>query len=401
MINLNLNIYIFQVQASKLQRTIQGIDGLIADAVSFHVLLDSLIDYSAVFNPRSPYYAVHAVHTASQAQEGSPEEASSPPLLISSASPKIQVQYTLITEDSCPGGSQIMARWTMVTLNAVALGAPCELTNNCMVCAKFSSANKIVSLDHVFDGLAFMLQLKPKSFYNGPRLSSTFSPQNVGLPSELLASADGFKIVPNTVQVSQRHYDVPMILTLADRPYTIMQVNSLWEEMTGYKAEDVVGKTDARILQPRWQQIPNLPAPYQDPALSFLMMEVRLKRAATATLINVNTQGDLFRNVLQVFPLSTDGKITHYLGLTIFKQPLGINWNIFTQNPKVFQQVLQPDVVMSNVASTQSSSAIDSVPSSVQGGLRESSKERDASRKNYVECDLAKNGHGDSVKKCI
>ncbi|MFY7898875.1 MAG: pyridoxal-phosphate dependent enzyme, partial [Chitinophagaceae bacterium] len=58
-------------------------------------------------------------------------------------------------------------------------------------------------------------------------------------------------------------------------------------------------------------QIPNLPAPYQDPALSFLMMEVRLKRAATATLINVNAQGDLFRNVLQVFPLCTDGKITH------------------------------------------------------------------------------------------
>ncbi len=268
-----------------------------------------------------------------------------------------------------------MARWTMVTLNAVALGAPFELSNNCMVCAKFSSANKIVSLDHVFDGLAFMLQLKPKPFYNGPRISSTFFPQNSGLPSEFLASADGFKIVPNTVQVSQRHYDVPMILTLADRPYTIMQVNSLWEEMTGYKAEAVVGKTDARILQPRWQQIPNLPAPYQDPALSFLMMEVRLKRAATATLINVNAQGDLFRNVLQVFPLCTDGKITHYLGLTIFKQPLGINWNIFTQNPKMFQQVLQPDVAMSNTASTQSSSAVDSVPSSVQGGLRKSSKE--------------------------
>ncbi len=368
-----------------MQRTIQGIDGLIADTVSFHVLLDSLIDFNSVFNPRSPYYALHAVHTTPHTHEGSPKGVTPPPLLISSASPKIQVQYTVITEDASPGGSQIMARWTMVTLNAVALGAPFELTNNCMVCAKFSSANKIVSLDHVFDGLAFMLQLMPKSLNNGQLLPSSLSPQNTGLPADLLASSNPFKVVPNTVQVSQRNYDVPMVLTLAERPYTIMQVNSHWEEMTGFKAEEVVGKTNARILQPRWQQIPNFPAPYQDPALSFLMMEVRMKRAATATLINVNARGDLFRNVLQVYPLCTDGKVTHYLGLTIFKQSLGINWNTFTQNPVNIQQVVQP----LNPVPIVSSTSIDLMPISVQGGLSQDSKEKDSSQRSNVQPDEA------------
>jgi hypothetical protein len=278
----------------------------------------------------------------------------------------------------------------MVTLNAVALGAPFELTNNCMVCAKFSSANKIVSLDHVFDGLAFMLQLMPKSLNKGQMLPSTFSPQNTGLPTDLLASSNPFKVVPNTVQVSQRNYDVPMVLTLAERPYTIMQVNSLWEEMTGFKAEEVVGKANARILQPRWQQIPNFPAPYQDPALSFLMMEVRMKRAATATLINVNTQGDLFRNVLQVYPLCTDGKVTHYLGLTIFKQSLGINWNTFTRNPVTFQQVVQP----LNPAPVVSSASIDPMPISVQSELSRDRKEKDSCQGSHAQPDDAKISNG-------
>ena len=38
-------------------------------------------------------------------------------------------------------------------------------------------------------------------------------------------------------------------MTLADSPYTIVQVNKLWEDMTGYKAENVVGRASCRVLQ--------------------------------------------------------------------------------------------------------------------------------------------------------
>jgi len=362
-----------EVQSSKCQRTIQGIDGLIADATSFHVLLDSIIDYNSVFSPRSPFYALHAV-SPPPSQQGSLGNVSAPPLLVSSASPKIQVQYTLITEDACPGGSQLMARWTMTTLNAVALGASRELTNSCMLCAKFSSANKIVSLDHMFDVMAFMLQLKPKVSYNGGLLSAPAPTLNTGpIPDPLASTVNGFQVIPNTVQVAQRFTTVPMILTSAERPYTIMQVNSLWEEMTGHKADAVVGKTSAQILQPRWLQVPNLNATYQDPALSFLMMEVRLKRPASATLINVNATGDLFRHVLQVFPLSTDGKITHYLGLTVFKQPLGINWSVIAQNPMIFSQhvtQLGTSLSVTSIGSIRSSSTNQSKPSGLDGVMK-------------------------------
>jgi len=267
-----------------------------------------------------------------------------------------------------------MARWTMTTLNAVALGASRELTNSCMLCAKFSSANKIVSLDHMFDVMAFMLQLKPKVSYNGGLLSAPAPTLNTGpIPDPLASTVNGFQVIPNTVQVAQRFTTVPMILTSAERPYTIMQVNSLWEEMTGHKADAVVGKTSAQILQPRWLQVPNLNATYQDPALSFLMMEVRLKRPASATLINVNATGDLFRHVLQVFPLSTDGKITHYLGLTVFKQPLGINWSVIAQNPMIFSQhvtQLGTSLSVTSIGSIRSSSTNQSKPSGLDGVMK-------------------------------
>ena len=324
-------------------------------------MLDSIIDYSSVFHLKSPYYACHAIHIPSQSQRGTQATVASPPIIVSSASPKIKVQYTLVTEDAVSSGAQLMARWTMTTLNAVSLGAACEISKNGMLYAKFSSANKIVALEHMFDVMAFMLQLKSAISNSGPS-SNSISDSSVSAAS----NSSGFKIIPNTVQTAQRYYDVPMLLTLAERPYTMVQVNSLWEEMTGYKADGVVGKTNSRVLQPNWQQRTNLPAPFQDPTLSFLMMEVRFKRPATASLINMNANGELFRNVLQVFPLSTDGKITHYVGLSIFHQYLGINWNTVVQNPMMFQQLQSSASTISSgatLSSAMDSGASHSVPS--------------------------------------
>eukprot|EP01083_Nonionella_stella_P309371 1095443_1 len=110
--------------------------------------------------------------------------------------------------------------------------------------------------------MAFMLQLK----------------QSVG--------ANAFTVIPNTVQTCTGSFGkTPMVLTLADRPYTIVQVNEEWEKMTGWKAEDVVGKESCKILQ--------------------------------GAQTDNSAIGEKFRNFISLYPLSTDSKITHYLGLTL------------------------------------------------------------------------------------
>jgi len=293
-----------------------GIDALIADSCSFHVMLDGLVDYNKVFEPSSsnPHYAVHTVNSLLQNGQSSP-------LWITASPPRIQIQFTLITEDAVSSGSQLMARWTVNTVNAVSLGASCEVSKSGMLYCKFNSRNKIVSMEYMFDVMAFMLQLKSSQAGILSKRPKNQEPEEDVQSQNNNSSNNTFKIIPNTVQTAQRYYDVPMILTLAERPYTILQVNTHWETMTGHDADTVVGKCNASILQTSSQKS-SLTTNTSDPNLSYLMMEVRFKRPATTTLINVNAKGEPFRQVLQVFPLCTDGKVTHYLGLTIFYQAL-------------------------------------------------------------------------------
>ena len=236
-----------EVQVSKCQRTILGIDEIMADTASLHVLLSSLVDHT-----RFPHG-------------------------------KIDFRYTLVTEEAVVAGNQMMARWVMSTTNAMQFGAKTEVAKQGMLCCKFNSSHKIVGLELMFDVMAFMLQLKQA------------------------AGTESFSVIPNTVQTCQRTFDRPVVMTLADPPYTIMQVNKLWEDMTGYTAEEVVGKASCTILQGQETD---------RKGIEVMMEEIRYKRPASATLVNYRKTGQVFWNFIQVFPLSTDSRITHYLGIT-------------------------------------------------------------------------------------
>jgi PAS domain S-box-containing protein len=236
-----------EVQVSKCQRTIMGIDGMIADTASLHVLLNTLVDRSKFPNGN------------------------------------IVFRYTLVTEEAVIAGNQIMARWVMTTLNATECGARMEVAKQGMLCCKFNTANKIVGLELMFDVMALMLQLKQA------------------------AGSETFSVIPNTVQTCQRSFGKPMVMTLADEPYTIVQVNKLWEEMTGYNAEEVVGQTSCRILEGKETD---------HAAVEVLMNDIRFKRPASAMIVNCKKTGEQFRNFFLAYPLSTDSRITHYLHLS-------------------------------------------------------------------------------------
>jgi PAS domain S-box-containing protein len=236
-----------EVQVSKCQRTILGIDGIMSDTASLHVLFGSLVD-----RRRFPLS-------------------------------KIEFRYTLVTEEAVVAGNQMMARWVMSTTNAIQCGAKMEVYKQGMMCCRFNSSHKIVGLELMFDVMAFMLQLKQA------------------------AGTGNFSVIPNTVQTCQRTFDKPVLMCTADPPYTIVQVNSLWEEMSGYTADQVVNKASSGILQG---------ANTDSNAVEEMMTELRYKRPAYAMQINYKQSGELFRNFLFVYPLSTDSKITHFLAIS-------------------------------------------------------------------------------------
>mmetsp|Transcript_20740 Transcript_20740/g.25684 ORF Transcript_20740/g.25684 Transcript_20740/m.25684 type:complete len:390 (-) Transcript_20740:223-1392(-) len=242
-----------EVQVDNIQRTIMGIDGMIADTASLHIMMNNLVNRDICPNGH------------------------------------VRFSYTLVTEDSVVAGNQIMARWIMTTLNATQCGARSEVCKKGMLCCKFNSAHRIVSLELMFDVMAFMLQLK----------------QSCG--------NDSFCVVPNTVRTCQRVFQEPMVITMAEYPYTIVQVNQNWEEMTGYKAEEVVGKHSCNILQGNATN---------GNSVRELMQDVMFKRPAMAQFVNYTKTADKFHHHLSVYPLSSDSKITHCLGLTMHYRPV-------------------------------------------------------------------------------
>jgi hypothetical protein len=259
-----------EVQVSNCQRTIVGVDAMISDAASNYVFLDSIVD-------RAQY------------PDG-----------------KIKFQYTLVTEESVVAGNQLMARWAMSTLNAKKLGANTELHQSGMLICKFNTAHKIVALEIMFDVMAFMLQVK------------------------MAMGFDNFNdvVIPNTVQTcSQKVYDYPMVMTLASRPYTIVQVNDRWEKLTGYSRHEVVGKRSCSILQGRFHHHGSTATRNNADVeeenrkeLDKLMGPLMFQRPSCAMLTNYTKFGRRYRQYVTLYPLSTDSNIQHYFGLTTFVQ---------------------------------------------------------------------------------
>jgi len=284
-----------EVQVSKCQRTVLGIDGMMADTASLHVLLSSLVDRS-----KFPYG-------------------------------KIEFCYTLVTEEAVVAGNQMMARWVMSTLNATKLGARMEVSKQGMLCCKFNSAHRITGLELMFDVMALMLQLKQA------------------------AGSESFSVIPNTLQTCQRSFDKPMVMTLAESPYTIVQVNQLWENMTGYAAEEVVGKSSCSILQGQ---------DTDKNGLQELMNEVRFKRAASSMLVNYTKGGEQFRNCIVVFPLSTDSRITHYLALSTYVERL-------RSDGSAVASAITTAVVPQPAASVTSSSGFSTANASAAGQMHQ------------------------------
>lgn len=92
--------------------------------------------------------------------------------------------------------------------------------------------------------------------------------------------------------------------TMPDIP--IIYVNRAFEEITGYKSEEVVGK-NCRFLQGKENNQPNL---------ELLRKAIRSGKSCNVFLRNYKKDGTLFYNQLDIAPVyNKKGVLTHYLGI--------------------------------------------------------------------------------------
>mmetsp|Transcript_3125 Transcript_3125/g.3764 ORF Transcript_3125/g.3764 Transcript_3125/m.3764 type:complete len:173 (+) Transcript_3125:89-607(+) len=112
--------------------------------------------------------------------------------------------------------------------------------------------------------------------------------------------------LPHTIEEALREQDRAVIITEAESPYRIYNVNKSWEGLCGYSFLESHGKTIGELMD----------GPQTNKATTTALMSVLLRgEEAGAVLTNYKKNGEAFTNRLRVGPLTDDGKITHYVGV--------------------------------------------------------------------------------------
>ncbi|CAM9439255.1 unnamed protein product [Scytosiphon promiscuus] len=245
------------------RRVLLGVDGMISDTQSLAVLLDNI--------------GVKTRHNESS----------------------VSIKFTLGSDSSEEGRGAggaffsrdgVMSTFNMRTLDAVKHGAKREWEVNGMVRARFNSdSNKIEELDMTFDAVACYQQLM------------------------LAAGKTDFPPVPNTLENALKDEKTRIVVTTAKRPFRITHVNKAWTELCGFELEECAGKS-LNILQAR----PRHTGPETDMMKVDKLCKLSQKGYASSMVVtNKNKKGELFRNHLRCYPVSSDepGQISHIVGM--------------------------------------------------------------------------------------
>jgi len=186
----------------------------------------SIVD---AFPTRRPTLANAALEAPTGASMGPPVISSDIETSSSNSSrskPQIRAGYHLNEDDMILMNDVIMTPFVFRTQDAVLCGALSECVMHGMLRGEFSSRNKLVSLEMVYDSMGLMQQLE--------RCSG----------SELMA-----QIIPGSLEMalSQVPYEC-RVITLAEPPYLIINVNEAWTKLTKYTQLDVEGAELFSIL---------------------------------------------------------------------------------------------------------------------------------------------------------
>jgi len=139
---------------------------------------------------------------------------------------KIQAYYHINEDDMILTEDVIMFPFIFRSQDALLHGALAECIMPGMLRAKFSSRNKLLSVEMVYDAMGFMQQLERAS-----------------------GSEGSAQIIPNSLEMALcPNVSECRCITLSAPPYLVLSVNESWTKLTGYTQTEVEGKSLESLL---------------------------------------------------------------------------------------------------------------------------------------------------------
>mmetsp|Transcript_29542 Transcript_29542/g.71046 ORF Transcript_29542/g.71046 Transcript_29542/m.71046 type:complete len:660 (+) Transcript_29542:99-2078(+) len=186
----------------------------------------------------------------------------------------------------------LMCPFIFRSKNAVLCGALADCVMPGMLRATFSAANKVQSIEIVFDAMGFMQQLDGA---NGGDVNA--------------------QVIPGSLEMALMNcgYEA-RVLTEARPPYSIVHVNEAWTKLTKYSQLEVEGKSLLPLIQGE-ETDPN--AGIREGRPVHRLESVAQGRAACSTNVHYDKHGNSFIDFMSSYPLTNaSDEISHILHIS-------------------------------------------------------------------------------------
>ena len=197
----------------------------------------------------------------------------------SSQLPQIRACYHMNEDDMILMEDVLMCPFVMRSQDAVVCGALAECVMPGMFRAHFSARNKLLSVEMVYDAMGFMQQLERAS---GSERTAQIIPGSLEMA-----------LTPSSMEAR--------VITLAEPPFLIVNVNEMWTRLTKYTQMEVEGRELKALLEgdktlPEANNRPGKPQHnFEDVAKGI---------SASSTNIHYRKSGEEFVDYVCSFPLT-------------------------------------------------------------------------------------------------
>lgn len=204
--------------------------------------------------------------------------------------PQITGTYHINEDDMILTEDFLMCPFVFRSADAVVCGACSECVMPGMLRGKFTKRNRLESLELIYDAMGFMQQLERASGNEGT--------------AQIIAGSLEMALDPRSTEAR--------VITSAQPPYLIVNVNEVWTRITGYTQMDVEGRAYLEVLEGE-ETIPvNKLERLGKP--KHRLEEVAIGRPACSTNIHYDKCGRDFVEFVSSYPLTnTNDEITHIL----------------------------------------------------------------------------------------
>lgn len=201
--------------------------------------------------------------------------------------PRIRASFHINEDNIIIMDDVLMAPYVFRTQGAVECGALAECVMTGMLRAHFSDTSKLKSIEMIYDAMGFMQQLERASGHE--------------MTAQIIPGSLEMALSPNTQEAR--------VITLAEKPYKVVNVNENWTMMTQYTQMEAEGMELFKLLEGENEvdsgELSNLPYELDD---------VTEARCTSATRLHFNKEGREFVDFICSYPLTNaNDEITHIL----------------------------------------------------------------------------------------